>query len=222
MSGTNTTETNETNETPKTDTDPKQPFAVFPDSQSFQSRLDREVRKTIKELGVENVDALKSKLAQAEELQKKQAEAERASMSEQERLRADLAARDAAIAAAKAEADLLREQNARIQFEAQASSAFAQRGIKNTEFAMFKIEKARATAGGSFDLAAEVEKLAADEAHRAALGIAAPPKETTNGVSTTPDNSAPPKPSSTQAPGGKNAKDMTADEWAAHKRSLGL
>ncbi len=56
---------------PTQPTQPTQPFAIFPDSASFNARLDREVRKTqeafAKGLGYENFEAMKSVIPQRQQ-----------------------------------------------------------------------------------------------------------------------------------------------------------
>lgn len=63
-------EQNQSNQQPA---QPTQPFAIFPDSTSFNARLDREVRKNneklAKDLGYESFDAMKSVIPQRQPAQ---------------------------------------------------------------------------------------------------------------------------------------------------------
>lgn len=62
---------NQSNQQPAQSAQPTQPFAIFPDSTSFNARLDREVRKTqeklAKDLGYESFDAMKSVIPQRQQ-----------------------------------------------------------------------------------------------------------------------------------------------------------
>lgn len=64
---------NQSNQQPAQSAQPTQPFAIFPDSTSFNARLDREVRKNneklAKDLGYESFDAMKSVIPQRQQAQ---------------------------------------------------------------------------------------------------------------------------------------------------------
>ena len=64
-------EQNQSNQQPAQSAQPTQPFAIFPDSTSFNARLDREVRKTqekfAKDLGYDSFDAMKSVIPQRQQ-----------------------------------------------------------------------------------------------------------------------------------------------------------
>lgn len=185
---------------------PAQPFAVFPDAASFNERLDREARKRLKELGVEDPDAVKTVMAEHAALKAESEKRRLESLSELERERE---------ARTKAETELanVRTQAETAALQMQMLRLFAEHGVKNTDFAMFAVTKARAASEdpAKFDAAAFLTAFKADAANAAALGLAT----TTSGATTTnPERETPPK--GAPPPTTKATKDMTPAEFRAH------
>jgi len=207
-----------------------EPYASFPDAESFQKRVDREARKHLKELGVEDPSTLKATLAEYETFKKQAEEAKRAQMSEVERLRADLAAKDAAAAEAMSAAE-------EAQLRAHLYQVFARHGVKNFDYGFWLITNKLAGLpddAEALDEEAFLASAAQDPSMRAALGMEAPapaaaPVGAPPGVAglrpatTTPATSpAPTPPPVNPAIPVKTAMDMTPGEWAAYKQRMGI
>lgn len=212
-------------DTPAASTTEAQPFATFPDADSFRKRVEREARKHLRELGITDPAEVKSILAEHAQLKEAAQEAERAKMGEIERLQADLQAAKEAREAAELQAEELRVKQ-------HLTSVFARNGVTNHDYAMwrFQTKLAEMDEDEELDEDAFIAELAQDATTRAALGMKAPEG--------TPDGEAPPvapptRPANTAVPhekpaasnGGlpsKTAMDMTPEEWVKHKQELGL
>lgn len=205
-----------------------EPYAVFPDAESFQKRVEREARKALRELGVDDPAAIKSMLAEYGTLKNAAEEARRAQMTEVERLKTDLAAKEAQAAEAMSTAE-------EAKLRAHLYQVFARRGIRNFDYGFWLITSKLAGMPDDaepLDEEAFLEASAADPATRAALGIAsaevaAPPAAPpaypgVRPATTSPATAAPQPPAPNPAIPTKTAMDMTPAEWASFKQRLGL
>lgn len=149
---------------------PAEPFAVFPDSEAFKKRIDRELRSALKDLGFADVEEAKRVREEHVAQGKAAEEAKRAQMTEIERLRADLGDRDRRLAEEMA----AREQ---AQMNAHLNEVFAEKGIKNRDYARFQIVNKLASMNDDevLDERAFLDALATDPQQAVALGLAAPP-----------------------------------------------
>ncbi len=217
--------TNETPVTPaattpaETPVTPREPFAVFPDSESFEKRLAREVNKRMKEAGIEDPTKLSDILAEHKNMRSAAEEAERAKLSEVERLNADLRSKDEALARLQAEAE---ERELRLRLH----DVFGRKGVKNYEYGYFKvIQKANALtdADEPLDLDTYVDSLMNDDTEKHALGVvnAAPPPQKLNIAPppTSPHNGGAPTPTPPGSPApSKTAFDYSHAEWEKIRR----
>lgn len=150
---------------------PKEPFAVFETEASFMDKVDRAVKKRMKDLGFEGEEGAKKVLEEHAAAKKQAEDAERAKMSEIDRLRADLAARDSKLA---------EEQGARERAEMNAhlNEVFAEAGIKNRGYARHLIVEKLSSMGDDevLDERVFLADLAKDPQQAIALGLAEAPK----------------------------------------------
>lgn len=179
-----------------------------------------------KELGFESrEEALEFKKA-ADERAKAEQEAERAKMDELERYKADLAERDAKIAEAEAAREEAVQAAEAARVEAHLHRVFVDKGIKNPDYALFKLEQAvNALEGDDAELDENefLDGLMADPVERAALGLEAVAQQPGQSPKTPAQTTAPttkPNPREPSGVQGKHVSQMTADEWAQHKRDL--
>ena len=186
---------------------PAAPFAVFPDSASFNARLDRETRTRLKEMGVEDPEQVKTLLAEHTALK---AEAEKKRLENLSELEREKEART------KAENELAAERTraANAAMETQLFKLYAEHGVKNYDFATFAISQARAKVPdpSKFDAAEFLKTLKEDPAQAAALGLVGVTSvgaSTTEATKDTPPKGAPP-------PTTKPVKDMTPEEFRQH------
>jgi hypothetical protein len=201
------------------------PYAVFPDAESFQKRVEREARKALKELGVEDPAAIKSALQEYETLKAAAEESRRAQMSEVERLRADLAAREAQAQEAMSVAE-------EAKLRAHLYQVFSKKGITNHDYGFWLITNKLASLPDDAEPLDEevfLEEYAKDPAMRAALGMATPVQEApapqmgVRPATTSPVTSpAPQPPGANPAIPAKSAMDMTGAEWVQYKQRMGL
>lgn len=219
-----TTETQATTSTPDVRAEggaasSTQPFATFPDAESFQKRVDREAKKALRELGIEDPQALKSILAEHESFKKAAEEAKRAQMSEVERLKADLDAKERLAQEAMSAAEEAR-------FDAHIYRMCVKKGIRNHEYAKWMIanELSRLPEDGQLDEEAYFETALSDATTRAALGVEPPPAPAVP-VAKPPLNTSPYQ-GAAPVPGGvipaKTVMDLSKDEWQNRKKALGV
>lgn len=199
----------------------QEPFAVFPTAELFQKRVDREAKKALKELGIENPETLKSVLAEHEAFKKAAQEAERAQMTEVERLRADLAAREKAAQDAMSAAE-------EAKFDAHIYRLCVKKGIKNHEYAKWMVanELTNLPEDGQLDEEAYFDQALQDGTTRAALGVEPVPVAVPAVPVVRPPVTTTPKVSPSPTPGGpipeKTAYQLSDDEWRQRKAQLGL
>lgn len=199
-----------------------EPFAVFPDAESFQKRVERETKKRLKDLGIDDVEQAKARLDAAAAAEKAAEEAKRAQMTEIERLRADQAK-----AQADAKEAMTRAEEA--EMRAHLHRVFAEEGIRNFDYGFFAVTRKLATIpeDETLDERAYLRELAKDPTQAAALGIAPPPAQAAPSAqrpaTSTPVAGSAPLPPGAGAPApAKTAFDMSPAEWAAYKARNGI
>ena len=201
--------------------EPSQPYATFPDAESFQKRVEREARKHLKEIGITDPAEVKSILEEHAKLKEAAEEQKRAQMSELERMQADLQAAKEAREQAELQYEDMRVRN-------HLASVFAKKGVRNFDYGFFLINKKLEGMGDEDVLDEEefIDELAQDPSTRAALGIAAPDDATPAPVAKQPATTTPqvPRPPAPGANGSaaKSAMDMSPEEWTAYKQRIGL
>ena len=201
------------------------PYAVFETSEQLNVRLERERKKTLKDLGYEDEAAAKAAFSELEKFRTSEAERKKAAMSEIER--ANAAHSEATARATKAEGE--REE---ALLRAHLYRVCAMVGIPNIDYATWAVQTKLAAMGETDEeLDAEVylRELLKDPAQSAALGRpvapAAPPAPGAPRVAlptTSPQMPAPGAPPAGNVPQAKTAFEMTPEEWAAKKSALGI
>jgi len=174
----------------------------------------------VKSNGFDTVDAFNEWKAGADKATKAQKEAERAQMTELEQARAALADEQGKTAKAVEAQKAIEAKMTRIEAEAKTTSLCAQHGIKNTEYVLFSLARAKASHQGDepFDEAKFVTDLAADDAQKGALGIASAPQA--RPAQTAPQQDGPEPPPNED--GTLRVKDMSAEAWNQRKKELGI
>jgi hypothetical protein len=201
---------------------PTEPYATFPDAESFQKRVEREARKTLKDMGITDPAQVKSILEEHASLKTAAEEAERAKMSEIERLQADLQT-------SKSRTEEIELQYEELRVRNHLSSVFAKKGIRNFDYGFFLINKKLDELGEDDELDEEafLDELAQDPTARAALGMepangGSAPQPPTQPVTTSPQVPKAPSPPNSSSLPAKTAMDMSPDEWAQYKQRMGL
>lgn len=205
-----------------------QPFAVFHTQEQFNDRVGRAARSQLRDALGMDPDKAKEALQRLATIESENEKKKQAEMSELERERAARVAAEAKAAAAAAEAEAAALDTHILQL-------CTERGIKDWHYAKFRImgELEKLPDGQQLDEIAYLDKLIADPAARAALGMAgapaAPPVQQ-QGANTSPAQGGPPgtpgappqqQPPNAQPPT-KTAFELTPDEWARKKAALGL
>jgi hypothetical protein len=193
--------------------------------EAFDKRVEQARRAHLtaylKSKGYDSEEAFDAARAKADKLAKDAEKAEREKLSEMERLRADLAEREKKLA----ESEQARQQAvgaaevARTQ--AHLNRLCSERGIRNLDYALVKIERAvdGLKDGEDLDEVAFLDALVKDPAEAAALGLGSRSSATT----TTPAKG--PERSSAKAGPSKGkftADEMTDAEWRAWQRERGI
>ena len=143
-----------------------QPFAVFPDADSFNSRVSRETRKKLRELGIESPEQLQHLREEHARLQEEAEKQRQAQMSELEREREARAqfekeAQDAASSAEQSE------------LKAYLYEVFAEKGIRNFDYALWEVVHRLEDLEPDEELDEHefLDELMADPVKRVALGL---------------------------------------------------
>ena len=182
---------------------PAKPFAEFPDADTFNKRMEREAKRILKEQGIEDPAAVKAQLDEYAKLKAAQEEERKKQMSEADRLREE---RDKA--AAERTSAMSRAEEAELR--AHCYQVFASKGIKNFDYALWKLTQKLSEIGddGELDEAAWLDEQLKDPATAAAFGLATtpPPPPARQGVTNTEPGKPPPPP----PPGGGNGEEKTA------------
>lgn len=208
--------------------EPQGPYATFPTAEAFQERVGRAARAQIKELFGLDPEEAKARIARLDELEAEDKKRRDAELSELEKAR--LASEETAKKLAVLEAE--RDQ---LQFQAHITRLCATRGIRDVDYAQFRIMKQaeQATEEAPLDEEKYLDELLADPRHRVALGVeqpaangAPPPEPKPNPATTSPQGASPhQQPASDPAQpasGPKSAFELSQSEWEARKRTLGI
>ena len=194
----------------KTPEAPAQPFAVFPDQASFDARIQRASRAKLREMGVESPEQLKEMQDTIAKLQSEAEERRQAEMSELEREREQ---RIDFEQKAKAAEEAAEEAN----YKAYLYTVFANKGVRNFEYAEYECMRKAASVGedDTWDPEQFVDELLADESKSQALGI--PVEVKTRGATDT-DKQRDPAP---RAPGsngqtGPAVNEMSKEQFNHH------
>jgi len=203
-------------------TDSRQPFATFHTADAFNDRVGRAVRAQIQKQYGMSPDELSGLIETSN--QQKQAEEERrqAEMTEVDR---------AKTAAAEAEQRARAAEEARdvAELNAHLSTIFSQRGIKNFDYAKFKVLQRleELGEGEELDEGQYIDELLRDPSTAYSFGVTqsvtvpagtSPAPGGPAGTPGAPPQANPPN----AAPETPDAFKMPADAWAAKQRALGL
>jgi hypothetical protein len=190
---------------------------------AFNERLERAQKSAqkalLEDLGVKDPEELKAAFDAAKAAQAAAEEAKRKEMSEIERLQADLAAlKEANASEAQARATAEKQAEA-LRVQNHLQQLFAERGIKNTKYAMFLVEQEKSKLEGdnTLDEAKFLDDLAEDPSEAAALGLKAAsdaPTEPRDANTTNPRTGPDPAPDD----GDGSFDAMSADPEALKKR----
>lgn len=209
---------------------PADPFAVFPDAESFNKRLERERKKFLKDLGYDDEAQAKADREALQKMRTEEEERRKATMSEVDRAKSEAAEAKKTAEAAQA----LAEEN---RVRSHLYMVFAEKGIRNFKYAFWKVMDRLETVpeGQELDERAYLDELLKDPSEQAALGVAPPPAAPPPQPG---QPGAPPvqRPASTALPGGgappapppaggqprKTAYDMSSQDWNEYKRKLGV
>jgi len=197
--------------------------------EALDKRLERERVKAqsdfLKSMGFDSVDAYNDWKKQHDAEQEEKAKLEREKMSEIERYKADAAELQKKIDEAEMARNAAVEEAEAARVEAHLHSVFAAKGIKNTEYAMFRIETKLNELGDDEELDenAFLDELLKDPSDSIALGVAAPEQKNKSAPATTTHGKKGPDPKQpANSSPNKHASDMTNDEWQAFKKQHGL
>jgi len=186
--------------------------------EALKDRLDRHARSILSSsLGVKTPEEAKAMREKLTTLEKQEEERKLAAVTEQEKLTKLLEGERQQREALAFELEKERETNKLMQ----VANA---KGVKNLEYAQFLVDRAKRD-GQAVDIDRVVSDALGDPLTRAALGIVdektpAPPTP----ANTSPQNNPAPKPPTAGGGTGgpKSAKEMTAQEWQAYKRGVGM
>lgn len=191
----------------------------------LNERMERARRGLLKkEFGVDDPEALQAKLKRLTDLEKTEEDRKKAQMSAEEKLQADLATergkREAAEKAAEA-----------AKVDAHLTRLFASNGIKNVDYATFKVMNKLGSLPETEELDenAYLAELLKDPRERIALGLdvtpappADPTKVTVPPTTTVAPGTAPTPPGANPAVPPKSAFDLDQQAWAKRKADLGI
>jgi hypothetical protein len=206
---------------PKTEEPKKEdaPEEIRLTSEQLRDRLERSRTAFLRAHGFKDEDELKALKKREEERSKAEDEARRAALSREQQLQEDLQReKDARLAAER--------QSQQVQFEREVATVCASLGVRNYDYALFEVGRARAAATPEqpLDIAAWLQaQIEAKPAMRAALGLEAPPQSVTSPVTTTVGGqvtSTAPRVTGPGAP--KTAFDLDQAAWQAKREALGI
>lgn len=188
-------------------------------SEQLKDRLERSRTSFLRAHGFASEDDLKALKQRDTERAKAEDDARRAALSREQQLQEDLEK--------ERQARVQAEQRAtQVQYEREIATACASLGVRNYDYALFEVGRARAAAPADqpFDaaawLAAQIE---AKPAMRAALGLEPETQTVTAPVTTTVGNGpTPPAPRTSGPPAPASAFTMDAETWQAKREALGI
>jgi hypothetical protein len=170
----------------------KQPFATFPDADSFNKRVEREARALLKAQGIDDPAQVKKMLEERAAAEAARVAAEEAAKGELQRAIEAKALAESKLATREAELEAARTQ-------AHLTKVFVEAGVGNHDYAFFKVQQAldKLADGEQLDEVKLIADLKAIPTEAAALGIgaAAPVVPKVEGATTTAAGGTPdPKP----------------------------
>lgn len=195
-----------------------EPYAVFPDADSFKARVKREAAGILKkELGDIDLAAIKTIISEHKELKTAAEKKRTEELSEAEKLREQLDAKAKEAEAAAAELATERRR-------AEVLELGLQHGVKDGGYLEFRLAEARrkAAEGEEVDEEALLKGWLEDATERTRFGLEAPPEEVEEGATTTPAGGPAPKPDGKKPPTKKDVMDMSREEFTEYQRSLGI
>ena len=157
------------NPPPNPNPPPPQPFAVFDSSDAFNKRMEREARRILKEQGIEDPAAVKQMLDDYAKIKAAQEEERKKQMTEVDRMREERNQFETSSKEAMSRAE-------EAELKAHLFQVFAEKGIRNFDYAFYKVSSKLAGLGETEELdeRAYLDELLANETEKAALGLAAP------------------------------------------------
>ena len=208
-------------------TTPEVPVDGVPD-EALADRLRRQARANreavLKELGFSSVEEAQAFKAKADADAAAEEERKRAEMSELERVRAEKAVTEQALATERSRAEAAERASEEAAILAHLQGLCAARGIKNPDYALFKLEKAvnGLEDGAELDEVAFLDDLIKDPRERYSLGVDADaPAPAARPATTTPPSTQP-----APTPGGVvpefDASTATPEEMSKRLDALGF
>lgn len=187
-------------------------------SAQLAERNTRAARATMKkEFGTDDPAEVKAKLDRLAKLETDAEESRKAALSREAKLEEDLKAE-------KAKRETAESERSQARFDAHVQGVCAKNGIRNTEYATFRLASAHAAGDAAFDEAKFMRDLLADPKERMALGIEDVQKvrvETEKLTTTANGLPAPTAPAANQQET-KDAFGMTPADWQKRKAQLGI
>jgi hypothetical protein len=194
--------------------------------EAFNARLQQAGRSAVKamlgEVGFDDADAFKNFVETSKAAQAAEAERARKELSEIERAKKDIEAMNAILEGEKQRAAAAEAAAEAARLETAQARLFAEKGIKNHDYAALKLSKAKAAledGADPIDEAKFLEDLAQDATEKAALGMGLPP---TQEAPTTAHSKDGPDPKPAQKDGVFNAMTATPEQLARRMAELGL
>lgn len=193
-------------------------------SEQLAERMQRDRRTYLRSLGYESEEELRAAQQRERERQEAEENARREQQTREQNLQEDLERERQRAAAAEAARD-------RLQFETEVTTLCATVGVRNVDYALHLVDRARqeATEGESVDVEAFLRERIdpENEAHqqtRLALGIEAAPTTTPAPATTTRAGGPTPTPPPAGGGGGgeEDAFEMDAQAWQAKKEAMGI
>lgn len=197
-------------------------YIAFPNEESFKTRMERHTRSTLKkEFGVESPDELKLKFSKLAELEAREEEQRKASMTREQQLTEEIETMKKTMSEAMTRAE-------RSEFEARTTKLFSKLGIKQSDYATYRLQSAEK--GEGFNEESYFQALLEDPRERIALGVdditqaAQAPRQVTMGATTTSlDNLSAPKPARAGAAEPiKSAFDLDDAAYKKRRQQYGL
>lgn len=193
--------------------DEGKPFAVFPTAEAFTARVEREAQKALKRMLGADPDEAKKGLARLKELEKAEEDRKKAAMDDKQRLELEREE-------ARKKADAAEARATAAEREAKLTGLCAERGIRDLDYARFRIDLATKKDADQ-DPAEVLDALLKEDRHRVALGVDEGAR--TRGVTSTSGNGAPAaKDKKKDPPEGERAEKLAPEEWARRKAEWGL
>ncbi len=193
-----------------------EPFAVFETAEAFQKRVAQATRSALKDAGLTITDP--AKLKEIVDAHAK-AEAEKAAAAEAQKSEIQKAMEAKAAAEAAQQAAMSQAEEA--SMKAHLYKVFAEAGVKNFDYAFYKVQSKLAALGDNEELdeVKFVADMMADKAQHAALGVDAATVKT-EGATTTVQGGGPDPKQPPAGGGGEQPKDAFAQSSEQFKAGV--